>query len=85
VYEEIRRPFAKALDDVIGIPRKSVLQFNEIFEQIRQKQFEIVDFVRENNGGREFSRSGFGGRCRENSLGFIMDSWSKRCRIGAAQ
>ena len=60
VYEEIRRPFAKALDDVIGVPRKSVLQFNEIFEQIRQKQFEIVDFVRDNNGGRESLEAALG-------------------------
>jgi len=47
------RPFSKAFNDVIGIPRKTVLQFNDIFEQIRQKQFEIEDFVRENNGRRE--------------------------------
>jgi hypothetical protein len=76
VYEEIRRPFAKTLDDVIGIPRKSVLQFNEIFEQIRQKQFEIADFVRE--GERRL----WGTLSRE----FVrMDSWSKHCGIGAAQ
>jgi len=35
VYEEICRPFAKALDEVIEISRRTVLQFNDIFEQIQ--------------------------------------------------
>jgi hypothetical protein len=35
VYEEICRPFAKTLDEVIGISRRTVLQFNDIFEQIQ--------------------------------------------------
>ena len=68
----------KALDDVIRVPRKSVLQFNEIFEQIRQKQFEIVDFVRANNGGRESFEAALGEvveRIRRGFLVWILRSW----------
>ena len=57
VYEEICRPFA---NEVIGIPHRTVLQFNDIFEQVRQKQFEIVDFVRDNNGGRDSLEAALG-------------------------
>jgi hypothetical protein len=61
IYEEIRRPFVEALDNIIGVPRKTVLQFNEVFEQIRFKQFEIADFVRANNGTLEDLEQVLGG------------------------
>ena len=48
IYEEIRRPFAEALDDIIGLPRKMQLDFHEIRDGVNRVQYALQRFAQEN-------------------------------------
>ena len=48
VYEEIRRPFADALDDIIGLPNKLRLDFKEWQDGIKEIYYVCQEYIEEN-------------------------------------
>jgi hypothetical protein len=48
IYEELRRPFADALDDIIGMPNKMRLNFKDRQDQLQDIYHACLEDVEEN-------------------------------------
>jgi hypothetical protein len=75
IYEEIRRPFAEALDDIIGLPRKVQLDFHELRDNISRVQYVLQQFVEEHVDKPEVAArivDDVLAKCRD-GMGFIFD------------
>ena len=81
VYTELRAPFNRAMDDVIGMPARPYVDLKALQESVRNKGFELLHWLEGRNACRaqiEGAMAFFTGYVRNQLVGmeaFSLEEW----------